>query len=208
MKKTVPSPSLSLFPSQLIDDGTASLRVLRERCETCQACDLGATRKNIVFGVGQGNRPMLAIVGEAPGEKEDETGVPFVGKAGKLLDEMLEGMRLKREDTFICNVVACRPPGNRTPTDIEQKACSSFLLGQLRAVRPRIILALGLTAAKALAKGGKPLSEMRGQWFTWGETPLRVSYHPAYLLRKPDAKPEAWKDLQIVMRKIAALETT
>lgn len=200
-------PPPSLFASNLIDDGTATLRVLRERCKSCRACGLASTRTNTVFGVGRGNQPILAIVGEGPGEREDEQGVPFVGKSGVLLDQMIEAMELRRDDIYIVNVVACRPPGNRTPTDEEQKACAPFFLGQLRAVRPRIILTLGATASRALAKGAKPLSELRGQWLSWNDTPLRVSYHPAYLLRFPAAKEDAWKDLQAVMRKIKAMES-
>lgn len=202
-KPAVPNPAaLSLFSPEILDDGTATLTRLREDCRNCQACGLYVTRKNPVFGEGRATRPVIAFVGEGPGEQEDLAGRPFIGKSGQLLTQMIHAMGLTREEVYICNTVACRPPSNRAPEDDEIKACQPFLLGQLRAVRPQVIVTLGGTAAKALIKGGKALNELRGRWWEWEAVPVRPSFHPAYLLRKPVAKAEAWKDLQAVLKKL------
>ena len=205
MAKKAPPPTpniLPLFSQAVLDNGSASLSVLREQCLSCVACKLHETRKNAVFGEGNPTHPLVAFVGEGPGEQEDLSGRPFIGKSGQLLTKMITAMGFAREEIYICNVVACRPPGNRKPEEDEIKACNRFMVGQLRAVRPQIVVALGATAAKALVKGGKPMHELRGQWQVWEEVPVRVTYHPSYLLRTPSAKTEAWRDLQAVLKKL------
>jgi DNA polymerase len=201
-KKPVVSSGLSLFSETVLNDGTASLTVLKERCESCVKCGLSSTRTRVVFGEGAAAQPAITFVGEGPGENEDRTGRPFVGRAGDLLNAMLEKMGYRREEVYICNVVACRPPNNRLPEEDEVKACSEFLTGQLSAVKPKIIVALGATSAKALTKSTKPLAELRGQWHEWNGIPLRATYHPAYLLRNPSMKTVAWEDLQRVLKKL------
>jgi DNA polymerase len=169
----------------------------------CRRCKLAAGRHSIVFGSGN-PRAELVFVGEGPGADEDAQGLPFVGRGGQLLTDMIEkGMKLRRADVYICNVVKCRPPGNRTPEADEVAACSPFLLRQLRSIRPRMVCALGATAAQALRPFKGPLTAVRGRIHTlqledW-ETRLVVTYHPAYLLRDPSQKREAWKDLQLIM---------
>jgi len=168
----------------------------------CCRCGLASTRTTVVFGVGNPERPLLALVGEGPGANEDKQGVPFIGKAGGLLDKMLAAMLLKRENLYICNAVQCRPPENRKPESDEIKACSEFLIGQLRVVRPHVVLALGGTAIAALCKQTRPMKELRGRWFEWEGIPVRATYHPAYLLREPSMKKAAWEDLQAVIARL------
>jgi DNA polymerase len=182
--------------------GAAALDLLRPRALVCQKCKLHEGRTKAVFGEGRSNQPAIGFVGEAPGENEDRLGRPFVGKAGELLNRMLGAMELKREEVYICNVVCCRPPENRKPEEEEIRACAPFLIGQLRAVKPRIIVALGATAVLALLKWHKKLGDLRGRWFDWEGIPLRVTYHPAYLLRNPAAKGAAWEDLVAVNERL------
>ena len=139
------------------------------------------------------------FVGEGPGHDEDIQGLPFVGRAGKLLTQMIEAMGLTREDVYICNVVKCRPPENRKPEDDEVATCSPYLFRQLDTIAPKAIVCLGATAAQALLKTQDPISRFRGTWFDYRNTKLMATYHPAYLLRNPAAKAEVWKDLQKVM---------
>ena len=143
-------------------------------------------------------RVQLAVVGEGPGQREDEQGEPFVGPSGQLLNRMLAGIDLRREDVYLCNAVCCRPPGNRTPEKKELEACRPFLEGQLRNVRPRVILALGATAARALTQTSAPVGQLRGRWWEWEETLVRVTYHPAALLREHTLKRPTWEDLKEV----------
>jgi DNA polymerase len=199
--------NLSLFSSGIINDGTASIAELREKCRACTNCQLSETRQNIVFGEGLMREPEIAFVGEAPGKTEDEQGSPFVGDAGNVLNELLASINYTRERVYICNTVACRPPKNRVPEEDEIKACAPFLSGQLHAVRPRVIVALGATAAKVLAKANKPIGELRGQWLSWEKIPLRATYHPAYLLRNPSARAAVLDDLQRVVKKLESLCT-
>lgn len=202
-KPPPPNPNLlPLFSPEVLDNGTATLNVLKTQCASCQACALHETRKNVVFGEGNATRPFIAFVGEGPGEQEDLSGRPFIGKSGQLLTQMIQAMGLAREEIYICNAVACRPPGNRPPEEEEIKACNRYLVGQLRAVRPQVIVTLGATAAKAVLKGSRALSELRGQWLAWEDVPVRATFHPAYLLRKPAAKADTWKDLQAVLKKL------
>lgn len=172
----------------------------------CQRCRLGEARNKIVFGVGNEKAP-LVFVGEGPGADEDEQGIPFVGRAGQLLTQMIEGTAKKegipilRKDIYICNVVKCRPPGNRTPEADEMEICGQFLYRQLSAIRPKAICALGGTAARAVTGHKEGVTKMRGKWFQWNDIPVMVTYHPSYLLRpyNENAKREAWEDLKKVL---------
>ena len=172
----------------------------------CKRCRLHEGRNKIVFGVGSEHAP-LVFVGEGPGADEDEQGIPFVGRAGQLLTQMIEGtakkegIPLQRADVYICNVVKCRPPGNRTPEPDEMEICGQFLYRQILAIRPKALCALGGTAARALLGHKEGVTKMRGKWFQWKDIPVMVTYHPSYLLRpyNQDAKREAWEDLKKVL---------
>jgi uracil-DNA glycosylase family 4 len=175
-----------------------TLERIREDLGECTRCRLHKQRNKIVFG--QGNpRAELVFVGEGPGHDEDMQGLAFVGRAGKLLTQMIEAMGLTREQVYICNVVKCRPPENRKPEEDEVATCSPYLFRQLDVIRPKAIVCLGLTAAQALLKTKDSISRFRGEWFDYRNTKLLATYHPAYLLRNPAAKGEVWKDLQKVM---------
>lgn len=180
-------------------DKITVLKQIREDIGDCTRCRLHAGRKNIVFGVGNPDAEIM-FVGEGPGADEDIQGEPFVGRAGQLLNNMISAMGLKREDVYIANVVKCRPPGNRTPERDECETCSPFLLRQIQTIRPRIIVALGAVAAKTLLAMNDTMSNLRGRVYDCLGTKLAVTYHPAYLLRDPRQKAEAWKDLQMVMQ--------
>jgi DNA polymerase len=172
----------------------------------CRRCRLHEGRNKIVFGVGNPSAP-LVFVGEGPGADEDAQGIPFVGRAGQLLTQMIEntakreGIALSREDVYICNVVKCRPPDNRTPEPDEMEICGQFLARQLAAIRPKAICALGGTAARWVTGHKEGVTKMRGRWFQWRDIPVMVTYHPSYLLRpyNQDAKREAWEDLKKVL---------
>jgi len=175
-----------------------TLERIREDLGDCTRCRLHEQRNKIVFG--QGNpRAELVFVGEGPGHDEDVQGLAFVGRAGKLLTQMIEAMGLTREQVYICNVVKCRPPENRKPEEDEVATCSPYLFRQLDVIAPKAIVCLGLTAAQALLKTKDSISRFRGEWFDYRGTKLLATYHPAYLLRNPNAKGEVWKDLQKVM---------
>jgi uracil-DNA glycosylase family 4 len=175
-----------------------SLERIREDLGECTRCRLHLQRNKIVFGTGN-PRAELVFVGEGPGHDEDVQGLPFVGRAGKLLTQMIEAMGLGRDDVYICNVVKCRPPENRKPENDEVATCSPYLFRQLDVIRPKAIVCLGATAAQALLKTTDSISRFRGTWFDYRGTKLMATYHPAYLLRNPAAKGEVWKDLQKVM---------
>ena len=183
-------------------DPASALRLIREDIGDCTRCRLHKQgRKQIVFGVGN-PRAELMFIGEAPGADEDEQGEPFVGRAGQLLNNMFKAMGLRREDIYIANIIKCRPPGNRTPERDECETCSPFLMRQIEVIGPKAIVALGAVAAKTLLAINAPMSELRGQWYDFRGTKLAVTYHPAYLLRDPRQKKEAWKDLQMVMKEL------
>jgi uracil-DNA glycosylase family 4 len=198
-------------PEQNISDPVAALRLIREDLGDCTRCKLHQQgRKQIVFGVGN-PRADLMFVGEGPGADEDAQGEPFVGRAGQLLNNMIKAMGLRREDIYIANVVKCRPPGNRTPERDECETCSPFLMRQIAAIKPKVIVALGAVSAKNLLAINAPMSELRGRFYDfmptgvasdseWRGAKLAVTYHPAFLLRDPRQKGEAWKDLQMVMK--------
>jgi DNA polymerase len=172
----------------------------------CRRCRLHEGRNKLVFGVGNPHAP-LVFVGEGPGADEDAQGIPFVGRAGQLLTQMIEntakreGIALTREDVYICNVVKCRPPENRTPESDEMEICGQFMARQIAAIRPKALCALGGTAARALTGHKEGVTKMRGRWFQWREVPVMVTYHPSYLLRpyNQEAKREAWEDLKKVL---------
>lgn len=177
----------------------SALESIRAAIGDCTRCPLAyAGRKTIVFGDGDPNARLM-FVGEGPGADEDASGVPFVGKAGQLLNNMIAAMGLKREEVYIANIVKCRPPGNRTPEFIEATTCSQFLAQQIDVVRPEVIVALGATAATYLLGVKQSLASLRGQWHSARGSKVAVTYHPAFLLRDPRQKAEAWKDLQRVM---------
>jgi uracil-DNA glycosylase len=191
----------SLFDSSLavVQDKPAALRAIREDIGDCTRCRLHKGRKNIVFGVGNADADIM-FVGEGPGADEDEQGEPFVGRAGQLLNNMISAMGLERRDVYIANVVKCRPPQNRTPERDECDTCSPFLMRQIEVIRPKVIVALGAVAAKNLLAMNDSMANLRGRWYDFKGARLLVTYHPAYLLRDPRQKKEAWKDLQMVMK--------
>lgn len=201
---TAPEPPTQLLPSlpPLAPSNDSLLKIL-EDIGDCRRCRLHEGRAKIVFGVGSERSP-LVFVGEGPGADEDAQGIPFVGRAGQLLTQMIEGtarkegIPLQRDEVYICNVVKCRPPGNRTPEPDEMEICGQFLYRQLSAIRPKAICALGGTAARALTGHKEGVTKMRGRWFQWREVPVMVTYHPSYLLRpyNQSAKREAWDDLK------------
>ena len=181
-------------------DPALLLRTIREDLGDCTRCPLHRQgRKQIVFGVGNPNAELM-FIGEAPGADEDQQGEPFVGRAGQLLNNMIKAMGIQREDVYIANIIKCRPPGNRTPEREECETCSPFLMRQIAAIKPKVIVALGAVAAKTLLAISAPMSELRGRWFDFRGTKLAVTYHPAFLLRDPRQKKETWKDLQMVMK--------
>lgn len=180
-----------------------TLEKIREDIGDCKRCRLHAGRTNIVFGSGNPLSPVV-FVGEGPGQDEDEQGLPFVGKAGQLLTQMIdntlskEGYPHRRKDVYICNIVKCRPPGNRTPEKDEMEICGQFVFRQLLVIQPKVIVALGGTAAKGLLGVTEGVTKIRGNWFKWNGFPVMVTYHPSYLLRNPSPAPrrEAWEDLK------------
>jgi uracil-DNA glycosylase len=194
-------PTMTALPG-LAPESDTLLRIL-EDIGDCKRCRLHQGRNKIVFGTGDVNA-RLVFVGEGPGADEDVQGLPFVGRAGQLLTQMIEGtaskegIPLKREDVYICNVVKCRPPENRAPEPDEMEICGQFLFRQLSVIRPKAICALGATAAKAILARKEGVTRMRGNWFKWNEIPVMVTYHPSYLLRpyNQNAKREAWEDLK------------
>lgn len=193
-----------------VDEARQQLAALdAEFVKDCTRCGLCTGRKQTVFGVGL-SRPEIVFVGEGPGADEDAQGVPFVGRAGQLLSRMIAAMTLTRDQVYICNIVKCRPPGNRTPTEEEMRACLPFLLRQLAMLRPKVIVALGRPATQCLLDTRTPIGRLRGQFHDFPPPSLASSgvhpaqlmptYHPAYLLRSPEEKKKSWDDLQQVMR--------
>ena len=182
-------------------DRAAALQLIRDEIGDCTRCALHTGRNKLVFGDGSPSARLM-FVGEGPGADEDAQGLPFVGKAGQLLNNMIAAMGLKREEVYIANVVKCRPPGNRTPEPEEANTCSPFLFRQIDVVRPQVLVALGATAATYLLGQRQPLAGLRGRVHAFRGMQLIVTYHPAYLLRDPRQKKEAWADLQIAMREL------
>ncbi|HEY9902163.1 MAG TPA: uracil-DNA glycosylase [Candidatus Sericytochromatia bacterium] len=211
---TAPTPgkfNFELIPTDAkipIPSGTYdSIVPLAEHCNSCHRCDLGATRTHAVVGRGNLQAPIM-IIGEGPGQNEDETGLPFVGKAGQLLEKILEAVKLdSKADVYICNIVKCRPPGNRVPTADEIAACKPYLLEQIRMVDPKIILLTGATAVKGLIGDKRGITKIRGTWIEWEGRLCMPILHPAYLLRNPSREQGGpkwlmWQDIQAVRAKL------
>ena len=195
---SAPAQTLDVIP---IADRAAALQLIRDDIGDCTRCELHKGRNKLVFGDGD-PAARLMFVGEGPGADEDAQGLPFVGKAGQLLNNMIAAMGLKRTEVYIANVVKCRPPGNRTPEPVEANTCSPFLFRQIDVIRPQVLVALGATAATYLLGQRQPLAGLRGRVHAFRGMQLIVTYHPAFLLRDPRQKKEAWADLQIAMREL------
>jgi len=176
-----------------------TLADIRKDLGNCRRCGLYRSRKNIVFGAGNPNA-RLVFVGEAPGYEEDMVGEPFVGAAGQLLTKIIKAINLSRGDVYICNVIKCRPPGNRNPKPEEIATCSPFLFRQLHAIKPKVICTLGTFAAQTLLQTKAPISELRGHFFTYQGIMVMPTYHPAFLLRNPEKKREVWEDMQNIQK--------
>jgi uracil-DNA glycosylase family 4 len=198
IQPTAAGPSLFEANEKILGD---TLLKTREDLGECTRCKLHKTRNKIVFGDGS-PKADLVFIGEGPGADEDAQGLPFVGRAGKLLTQMIEAMGLQRGDVYICNVVKCRPPENRQPEKDEVTACSPFLFRQLDVLKPKVIVCLGSTAAQTLLQTNRGISHFRGEWLDFRGYRMLATYHPAYLLRNPGAKGEVWKDLQKVMAEL------
>ena len=177
---------------------------LKHDCKNCRACSLGETRHNLVFGDGNEQAEVM-LIGEGPGEQEDLKGIPFVGPAGKLLDDMLEMIDLDRGKVYIANIVKCRPPRNRDPLNVEQEACRPWLNRQIALVDPKIIVCLGRIAAMRLIREDFRITREHGQWFNVGARRIMATYHPSALLRDVDKRPEAFMDLRALRKEIKAV---
>ncbi len=184
------------------DERAAQFAKLRAEVAACTKCaDLACSRKQTVFGVGN-LMPRVAFFGEAPGAEEDKTGEPFVGPAGQLLTKIIEATTMRREDVYILNSLRCRPPMNRTPTDIEVENCRPFFEAQLEVLQPEYIVCLGAVAVRAVLRRTEPIGRLRGKFYTYGGAKVLVTYHPSYLLRNPDVKKLVWQDMQLLMREL------
>jgi DNA polymerase len=186
-------------PADTVDVHTPTLQDIRQELGDCHRCPLCQKRTHIVFGEGN-PQARLAFVGEAPGADEDMQGRPFVGKAGQLLTKIIQAMGLTRQDVYICNILKCRPPGNRNPKPDEITTCEPFLVKQLQVIQPKVICALGSFAAHTLLKTEVPITVLRGRFHTYQGIHLMPTYHPAYLLRNPGAKKQVWEDMQMIMK--------
>lgn len=180
----------------------AVLKTVADQAAACTRCVLCQQRLRVVPGQGNPNQPDILFVGEAPGADEDEQGLAFVGRAGQLLTKMIEAMGYTRDQVFIANICKCRPPDNRQPSSDEMQACLPFLRVQIAAIRPKVIVALGAVAVKGLLESTVGITRLRGTWTTYDGIPTMPTYHPAYLLRLPPAKKEAWEDLKKVLQRL------
>jgi len=196
-KKSPLSPPIE----NLTGNKEVELEKVYQEMKTCHLCPLGKTRRNLVFGAGNPSA-RIVFVGEAPGADEDEQGLPFVGRAGQLLTKIIEAMGLKRKDVYICNILKCRPPGNRNPLPNEIGLCEPFLKKQLQVISPQVICALGTFAAQTLLKTDIPITMLRGRFHSYEGIKLMPTYHPAYLLRNPSAKKLVWEDVQMIIREV------
>lgn len=219
ISSSVPAPVEAVDPELIptsakipILPGTyGSMAEISRHCNQCHRCGLGATRTHAVVGRGNPQAPIM-IIGEGPGQNEDETGKPFVGKAGQLLDRILESVKLTEADVFIGNIVKCRPPDNRTPTQEEMDACRPYLIEQIRMVAPRIILLAGASAVKGLIGDKRGITKIRGEWIEWEGKLCMPVFHPAYLLRnqsrdKGSPKWLMWQDIQTVRAKLQEIQS-
>lgn len=181
-----------------------ALEELKLECLNCTGCSLCKTRKNVVFGTGDPNADLM-FVGEAPGEKEDNSGIPFVGAAGQLLNRYLFAVDIDREKVYIANILKCRPPKNRDPLPVEEDSCMQFLLRQIEIIRPKLIVCLGRIAAKRLISENYMITKQHGTWSEFGRTPITAVYHPAALLRDPSKKGDMLEDMRIIKKKLDEL---
>ena len=181
-----------------------TIETLAQECAACQKCILGQTRTNSVFGTGNTHADLM-FVGEAPGEQEDLSGTPFVGRAGQLLDKFLFAVDIKREDVYIANILQCRPPKNRDPLPAEEEACIGYLREQVRLIQPKIIVCLGRISAAKLIKPDFKITKEHGQWFEKGDFVMTAVYHPAYLLRDPRKKEDMLTDMKRLREKLSEL---
>ncbi|MBV8674293.1 MAG: uracil-DNA glycosylase [Acidobacteriaceae bacterium] len=201
-RKPTPAPSLPVISSDIGPDRPAALSAIQDELQDCTRCPLASQgRHTIVFGDGNPDARLM-FIGEGPGADEDAQGLPFVGRAGQLLNNMIAAMGLKRSEVYIANIVKCRPPQNRVPEPEEANTCAPFLFRQIDVIRPEVIVALGSTAATYLLGSKSPLARLRGRIHEARGAKLIVTYHPAYLLRDPSQKKEAWKDLQLAMTEL------
>jgi len=192
-------PAENFGPSVPVEDRATQLKVIQQEVAGCTACpELASTRTQTVFGVGKVN-PRLVFLGEAPGADEDRQGEPFVGAAGQLLTKIIEAMKLSREEVYILNTLKCRPPGNRNPRELELRNCCDFSIRQLEVLQPEFICCLGSIAAKTLLNTKQSIGRLRGQFYKWRGSRVLATYHPAYLLRSPDAKKHVWNDMKLIM---------
>lgn len=187
--------------------GLVALRVLQEKASACTGCDLHETRTRVVFGEGPWDHPKIAFVGEAPGHQEDVAGQPFVGPSGQLFDRMLEALRIDRNTVYVTNTLLCRPPENAAPTETQLLSCDTYLQGQLQAIQPKVIVALGRTAAIKLTGHRESMNWLRGRWHSWRGIKVRVTWHPAYILRNSrmdggTSKRETWADMCEVLQEL------
>lgn len=192
----------STEPDVILHDGwhaATTMDDLQAAICTCLECPLGHTRTTFVFGSGNPNADIM-VVGEAPGADEDAQGLPFVGRAGQLLTKILEAIQLPRDEVYICNILKCRPPNNRKPLASETDQCEPYLWKQIELVKPKFILALGLTAANTLLRNKESMSALRGKTHDYHGIPMLVTYHPAALLRNPEWKSHTWEDVQMLRR--------
>lgn len=206
-KTTVLEGQIQLLSDEALHGpkGLVALNVLRDSASSCTGCDLHETRNRVVFGEGPWDHPLIAFVGEAPGQQEDETGTPFVGRSGQLFDRMLDALGLDRKRLYVTNTVLCRPPNNAIPTEPQLLSCERYLYGQLTAIDPQIIVALGRTAAVKLTGQRQAMSWLRGRWHAWRGIKVRVTWHPSYILRNSPldggvSKREAWADMGEVLQ--------
>ncbi len=211
VSKTVPQPvaqkTFAGGSSSLISpSGNESLDSIRADLKDCRKCKLSPTRKNIVFGSGNPNADLM-FVGEAPGADEDEQGLPFVGRAGQLLTKIIEAIDLSRNEVFICNILKCRPPGNRNPETDEIAACEQFLFRQIASVKPQIICALGTFGAQTLLRTTESIGRLRGRLIDYRGLKLIATFHPAYLLRNPNEKRKVWEDMLVIRRYLDSLHS-
>lgn len=207
LEKPMPFPNKTAVRELNIEDfaKAESLEELYEAIHECQRCPLGATRTKFVFGTGSPQAEIM-FVGEAPGAEEDRQGIPFVGRAGQLLDKILAAMNLRREDVYIANILKSRPPNNRDPLPEEAETCEPYLHKQIELIKPKIICCLGRIAAQRLLQTNMSLTNMRDRWFDYRGTLLMVTYHPAALLRNPNMKRPTWEDMQKMMKKLEELK--
>jgi uracil-DNA glycosylase family 4 len=203
--KVIPATAAFSSAEKSIVSQAGELAAVREELGECIRCKLYKGRKSIVFGEGDPHATIV-FVGEGPGQEEDLQGRPFVGAAGQLLtDIIVKGMQLRREDVYICNIVKCRPPGNRNPEPDEVEACEPFLIKQLQAINPKIIIGLGNVAVKTLLKTKEGITSLRGNWKTYQGIPVMPTFHPAYLLRTPSDKKLVWEDIKKVIAELERL---